>query len=357
MHLSTSSSNDRLPKANWVMIWLGILAVIFSIVAFFEWHIRSLGWSPSVVDSPDLWVEQRKKASALGDKALILVGASRMQLDMDTQVLREKTKLEPIQLAIDGTSYLPVLENLANDPQITGTVLVSVNAYNMRQGIPKDTSVQWVNYYEQIKNRGIEPYRLINNKIKAWLNNSLVTHLEGAKPYTVVSKLAFTQKTAGNYLITHADRSRDADYKKVQMPNFYAARLQRHFGRAVIKDAKTFDEFFSAYQQAIKSTPVAGRPEFIKNLKHLIEVSNKIEAHGGKVIFIRFPTSKLVWEVDNKRYPKEKFWRVIAEKHPRSVNFSDYEKLKKFNAPDGSHLDYRDKKEFTTSLVKILKLK
>ncbi len=148
VHLSTSSSNDRLPQANWIAIWLGILVVIFSIIAYFEWHIRDLGWSPSVVDSPDLWVEQRKKASALGDKALILVGASRMQLDMDIQVLREKTKLEPIQLAIDGTSYLPVLENLANDPQITGTVLVSVNAYNMRQGIPKDTSIQWVNYYE-----------------------------------------------------------------------------------------------------------------------------------------------------------------------------------------------------------------
>ncbi len=185
----------------------------------------------------------------------------------------------------------------------------------------------------------------------------MVTHLEGAKPGTVISTLAFTPKSAGNYLITHADRSRDADYKKVQMPNFYAARLQRHFGKAVIKDAKTFDEFFSAYQQAIKSTSLAGQSEFIKNLKHLIQVSNKIETHGGKVIFIRFPTSKLVWEVDNQRYPKEKFWRVIAEQYPRSINFSDYEKLKKFKAPDGSHLDYRDKKEFTASLLKILQMK
>ena len=33
--------------------------------------------------------------------------------------LRRKTGLEPVQLAIDGSSFVPVLEDLANDPAIT----------------------------------------------------------------------------------------------------------------------------------------------------------------------------------------------------------------------------------------------
>ena len=356
MHLSTSSSNDRLPDANWGIIWLGVLGAILFVILFFESHIRSLGWSPSVVDSPDLWIEQRKRATTLGEKALILVGASRMQLDMDLEVLREETRLEPVQLAIDGTSYFPVLENLANDPQITGTVLVSVNAYNMHKGTPTDTSVRWVNAYEKRRDQWVEPYRLVNNKIKAWLNNSLVTHLQGAKPYTVISKLGFSKESAGNYLITHANRSRDADYKKVKMPNFYAARLQRHFGKPVTNKAKTFEAFFATYKKAIAALPMADYSEFSKNLENLIQVSKKLEAHGANVIFIRFPTDKLVWEIDNKRYPKASFWRKIEEKHPSSIHFLDYQELEKFIAPDGSHLDYRNKSKFTRSLVKVLPL-
>lgn len=356
VRLSTSSSNDRLPKGNWAMVWLGVLVTFLAMILYFEWHLRSLGWSPSVVDSADLWVEQRKRASKLGNKALILVGASRMQLDMDMVTLREKTSLEPIQLAIDGTSYIPVLEDLAEDPRVTGTIFVSVNAYNMRKGKPKDTSVQWVNYYKQTQGHNIEPYRVVNNKIATLFNNSLVTRLEGAKPYTIISQLAFQKPSDGNYLTTNPDRSRDADYKKVDMPSFYASRLQRHFGESLVNQRVTFDQFFSIYKEVISKTKVVNNKiSFTDNLKYLISLVNKIEARGGKVVLIRFPTGKLVWEIDNKRYPKDLFWHEIQEQHEKSINFSDYSALNKLVTPDGSHLDYRDKKEFTKSLVNIYK--
>ncbi len=357
MRLSTSSSNDRLPKGNWVMVWLGVLGIFLATVIYFEWHLRSLGWSPSVVDSRDLWVEQRKRASKLGGKALILVGASRMQLDIDMATLRDNTNLEPIQLAIDGTSYIPVLEELAEDPTITGTIFVSVNAYNMRKGIPKDTSVQWVKYYKAIQSKGIEPYRWINNKVVAFFNNMLVTRLEGAKPYTIISKLGFQQPTMGNYLITHPNRSRDADYNKVTMPNFYAARLQRHYGSNLVNGSVTFEKFFAIYEKAIADTKPASKETFTKNLEYLLFLVKKIEAKGGKVVLIRFPTGKLVWKVDNKRYPKEMFWKDVEQQHPMSVHFSELSGASSFNTPDGSHLDYRDKGKFTNSLINIVKEK
>ena len=298
--LSISSSNHRLPKGNWLRIWAGIIGLLFISLFLIEWHLRSLGWSPSVVDSPDLWVEQRKRASELKEKAIILVGASRMQLDMDLDVLRQESGLEPVQLAIDGTSYIPVLESLANDPSIQGTVLVSVNAYNMRKGEPEDVSTQWVNYYQRIHERGEEPYRIIHNKFLAQLDNNLVTRLEGAKPYTIISKLAFKKPSSGNYLITHTDRSRDADYTKVTMPDFYAARLQRHFGKPLLKEAASYKQFFTTYKNVIDQTQPASTQSFNKQLDYLTMLVKKIEKKGRKVIFIRFPTGKLVWEVDNK---------------------------------------------------------
>ena len=354
MRLSISSSNDRLPNDNWLIVWGGVIFLSVIAVLFSEWHIRHLGWSPSVVDSPDLWVEQRKRASKLGNKALILIGASRIQLDMDMQVLREKTGLEPIQLAIDGTSYIPVLEDLAQDPDITGTIFVSVNAYNMRKGESSDVSTQWVNYYKKTQQYELEPYRLINNKIVSFFNNISVLRLEGAKPYTVISQLAFQKKSMGNYLLTNVDRSRDADYSKVKMPQFYAARLQRHFGKPLLKQISSFEQFFTTYKKAISVLqPVENKQSFSKQLEHLLILSNKIEERGGKVVFIRFPTGKLVWEVDNKKYPKEIFWKEIEQRHQMSINFIDYSSLNHFTPPDGSHLDFHDKNEFTNALLDI----
>ena len=355
MPLSISSSNHRLPKGNWLGIWAGIIGLLFISLFLIEWHLRTLGWSPSVVDSPDLWVEQRKRASELKEKAIILVGASRMQLDMDLDVFREESGLEPVQLAIDGTSYIPVLESLANDPSIQGTVLVSVNAYNMRKGTSEDASTQWVNYYQRIHERGEEPYRIIHNKFLAQLDNNLVTRLEGAKAYTIISKLAFKKPSSGNYLITRTDRSRDADYTKVTMPDFYAARLHRNFGSLVSQKFANYEQFFAAYENHISSMEPVKNTDFKSQLNYLKDLTEKIESHGANVIFIRFPTGKLLWEADNKRYPQESFWNLIARKHSASINFSHYSSLTHFVLPDGSHLDYRDKKEFTSSLLNIIK--
>ncbi len=354
MHLSTSSSNDRLPTGNWILIWFGIGIVFFSSVLFMEFHIRHLGWRASVVDSAQLWVEQRQQASQLGKKGITLVGASRMQLDIDIDVMEKISGLTTTQLAIDGTSYIPVLESLANDPSITGTVLISVKADNMRPGKPSDTSTQWVHYYQTLGFRGLEPYRFVHNKISAWLNNRLVTRLEGAKPATVITSLAF-KPAAGNYLVTYSNRSRDADYKKVEMPRFYANRVQRHFGETnVAPHATTYEEFIGTYEKSISTLTPHDAIDFSSHLKRLLTLVRKIENHGGNVILIRFPTDQLVWKIDNNRYPKSLFWDEIEKQHPKSIHFADHIKLSQYHLPDGSHLDFRDKQSFTKGLMDIL---
>jgi hypothetical protein len=354
VRLSISSSNDRLPTGNWLFLWLGITFLFFIGVYSAEMHIRHLGWRPSVADSAELWIEQRKLASAYGKAAIILVGASRIQLGVDLDAVKELTGLQPVQLAIDGTAYVPVLENLANDLSITGTIVVSVNASSIRRGNQDDTSTRWVNYYDTIQDKGVEPYKIIHNKVASLLNSHLVMRLQGAKPITVIKKLAFSGPSGGNYLITHPTRSRDADYAKVKMPQFYAGRLQRHFGgKPLIAGAISFKEFIDTYQKAIsKSEPMDLAP-FNIDLDYLLSLTKKIEKRGGSVIFVRFPSDKLVWEIDEKRYPKKLFWSKMSAYHSKSIHFKDFPSLSKYSLPDGSHIDFRDKVKFTQSLFSI----
>ena len=354
MRLSISSSNDRLPTGSWLAVWTVVAILSLALILFFEFKIRHQGWKPSVVDSKQLWAYHRKRASELGDKAIILVGSSRIQLDTDLTVVKKFSKLEPIQLAIDGTPWMPVLENLAQDNSIRGTIIVSVNGSTVNLGSSSSKASQWVEYYKNIYSESNEPYRVVNNKIKSFIEDHMITRFEGARPITVISKLAFAEPSLGNYLITHHDRSRDADYQKVHMPYFYLTRLQRHFGRKIIDKKVSLNEFSSIYKNAIMNLKPKENKNFLIGLNALMEIIHTIESRGGKVFLVRFPTDKLLWEIDNKRYPKNLFWKQIEKRHPRSIHFSNYQSLSKYHLPDGSHLDYRDKEPFTRSLMEII---
>lgn len=351
MHLSTSSSNDRLPKGyNWIYLCMPFFLFI-AILCFFELHLRSLGWQPSIVDSAKHWSLQRKKASVSGKNALILVGASRMQLGLDLNIAKEVTGLQPVQLAIDGSPFIPVLHDLAMDDSVTGTILIAVSG-SINLGDGTDKATEWVQYYKNHKK--IEPYKIINNFIKSFFDECLVTRLSGAKPATIVSSLAFKKKSNGNYLITNRDRSKEADYQKVLMPHFYFSRVERNFGSDLFKRTATYQEFLDTYKIAIQKIQAIDKQPFLLNLDVMLGYIQKIEKRGGKVILIRFPTDKLIWEMDKRRYPRNIFWDLIARKHKNTIHFKDYTKLSSYSLPDGSHLDYRDKKSFTSALMKII---
>ena len=95
VRLSTSSSNDRLPKGNWIYLWVGTFLFFFTFLLLTEVHLRWLGWRPSAADSVDLWITQRKLASAYGKNAIILVGASRIQLGLDLDRIKWQTEYVP----------------------------------------------------------------------------------------------------------------------------------------------------------------------------------------------------------------------------------------------------------------------
>ncbi len=119
-----SSVYRRVPKIRWQILLSGL--ILFTVfVAAMEVRLAIRGIRPTAVDNDAAWIRERARASSLGDHALILIGASRMQTDIDLDVLRIRTGLEPVQLAIDASSFIPILAGLAKDPAIRGTVIVS----------------------------------------------------------------------------------------------------------------------------------------------------------------------------------------------------------------------------------------
>lgn len=340
--ISSSNANERLPQGQWLATWLITLILVISTTLGWEIYCRTIGFTPAgVADTPELWQQTRKRASALGHDAVILVGASRSQLGINTEVMSRYTPSHPVQLAIDGSFFMPVLENLAADNSITGTIIVDLEIEKIPAQLTNARTQELIQLYEKYQSNNphglIQPIEdFLQNQINRWL----AFRVTGANPQTLLTRaLSGDSDPMGtDYLLTLPDRSRQADYQKVAQPEVYLSRLQRNLGN------DTLD----------KINPVQW-PTFDTDMQYLETLVQRIERRGGKVIFVRFPTDKGIWQIDEARYPRQQFWDKLASMtSATSIHFKDYPSLSRFELPDGSHLDYRDAIPFTEALSRLI---
>ena len=95
---------------------------------------------------------------------------------------------------------------------------------------------------------------------------------------------------------------------------------------------------------------------FLEKMQKMVFTVNRLESHGGKVIFIRMPTSDLIRQIRNKRYPQDRFWTYMEKEFPgKTINADTNPIMNRLHCPDGSHLDKKDRQIFTVALAQELR--
>jgi len=353
---SISSSDERLPSVAWIPVLVSAVLLFLAFVTALEGLLAARGFRPTVQDSESGWFKQRDRANALGSRALILIGASRIQLDLDLDVLRARTGLEPVQLAINGSSFMPVLRDLTSDPTIRGTILIDYYDGTLAGAEEGDA----VRYESDYAKRG---KRLANgNQLEEWLTVGLHTQLrayaDGASPLDSFRLRVLNRDATPPYLITRPDRSRLADYTQVKMPDFRYARAVRNIGGGMeLRRGASNEERRQAIERRIAELKPLDNSAFASQVKVVGELVAAMRKRGTAVIFVRLPESGYVLQEDDKRYPRTSYWDLFAAQiGAPAVNFADIPTLKHFECPDGSHLDYRDRRAFTEALLANLDL-
>jgi hypothetical protein len=359
MLLSTSSFERWIPNGAWYRILAAALLIFLLFVAGMEIRLNQLGYHPTVLDSKERWVKERARASQLGKRALILIGASRIQLDIDLDALRQASGLEPIQLAVDGSSFVPVLKNMAADPSIVGTILIDYNAGATIGALNDnhDSSAIFVKEYEKHSNhRFLLSLNAIEKILTEALHENLRSFADGTSPLNSLQWRIIPNSSSRQYLTTHPDRSRLADYTLVYMPDFYYARVARNLGE---KSAPITPDTEQVLRQKISKLQARDNRQFIAGSRYITQLIRTIRERGGKVQFISMPTSGMVLEIDDKLYPRARFLDVFEQEVGMKVLNSADEptlaSLASFHCPDGSHLDLRDRKSFTLAMAKSLR--
>lgn len=318
-----------------------------------ELQLARLGYQPTVLGAKDRWIEERFRANQLGEKALVIVGASRIQLGIDLQIFKNRTGLEPVQLALDGSSPYPILASLANDPDFNGSVIVDYYAHNIGDFDGSGESLLKAFEEKALKPFSIPTGHTVEKYLSRVLHDQLRSYSDGANPLLSLEHRIFDARPQSQYLITLPDRSRKADYRKVPLPAFYYSRVARTLGIQLDKEDNNTEA--KLRRKVSEQTTIKNRSEWQNKVEETRKLVAAIQKKGGKVIFLGMPSSGMVREIEERRYPKAEYWDYFVQTIGAPAFHSNYTPdLKDFNCPDGSHLDMRDQAPFTESLVRVL---
>ena len=355
MHSSTSSSERALAPVRWLPVFGAALLIFLVWVAAMELRLDLLGYRPTIIDSQAKWLGERARASQLGERALILVGGSRIQLALDLDTLRSETGLEPVQLAVDGDASPAVLAGLAADPSIRGTVLVDY--YDGAYLSTQTTAQEYQEHYDKHGAGGKEfsPYGKSEKYLTEALQYHLRSYADGADPYTALTQRVFSRQPARQYLFTLPDRSRYADYSLVPMPAFYYHRVARNLGVERQIDPFSPDVEAVLRQKIAEKKPFTDTDRMTGFARGVAAQVAAIRQRGGRVFFVAMPTSGMVREMEERMFPRDRFWDPFMQiVGAPALRAWDDPILAKFVCPDGSHLDMHDRAQFTLQLIRSL---
>lgn len=352
-----SSAYQRLPIVERDVVLVGALTMFLLFVAVMELRLWGRGIHATTVDSEAVWLHERERASVLGDRAVVLIGASRIQTDVDLDVLRADTGMEPVQLAIDGNSFVPVLAGLARDPRVRGTVVVSFSddavAMPERQGRAAETYEKDFELQKPVR----LDYRIVEAALTDAVRTRLRSYADGARPISSLMKRIIG--TSPQYAVFLPDRSRLADYSQLDRSVAYYNRVVHQLGQNFVIEPGTnyanVDAELAARIDALASLP---NDMYLQRAAAIVKDAEAIEARGGRVIFVVMPTAGLIRRMEEHQFPRADFWdRFAAMTHSRAVHWEDVPVLQNLKVPDGSHIDYHDRPALTRVLISVLGLR
>jgi hypothetical protein len=348
VHSSTSSSNDRLPSLPYRRSWT--LAIILSVAVLGGWETlwRALGYhrNPPAQD-PRQWSLLRKTASRAGDSSVVLIGTSRVIVDFDTRAFYEMTRLNAVQLGIEGKSPLAVLANLAEDHSFRGTVICDFHE---------------VFIYATEGTRNPRMNLSAADFVKAYTDRSFLTELlpdrvDSVSHRLLTQTLVFQMpELSPTSVIHHAVHGELPPKQQDAGAVVQDGTTISLFGRQLNDDElqKLRQHFVDLTNNCISKTDISANLPLVVAEK-VDGMVKRIEGRGGNVIFVGFPMGGRIWELNESTYPKKDFWDVLASHSTATwIHFRDYPELSSFNLPDWSHLDPIGASQFTRSLTAIM---
>jgi len=325
----------------------GILTIVLvtSTLVCWELHLRNKGLKVDYDDGESLWSNTRAMVYGPVDKTTIFIGSSRIKYDLDIETWKGITNDTPIQLAIEGNSPVPVLEDLGNDKNFKGKLVVDVTEGLFFSNSPFDVSEpkSRIAYYKKITpaqkasfviNHGLESQFVFLDKANFSLA-SLLDELPIKKRKGVFSLPWNFPLEFGRVTFERQDIMMNKFLTDTSLQNKVKGLWDffRRVGEEPPPTGKKLDSMFISVKASC----------------------DKIKARGGQVLFVRTPSSGTYLAAENKGFPRPKYWdELLRFTNCPGIHFADYPVIDHFQCPEYSHLSQADAITFTKEFIRIL---
>ena len=323
-----------------------ILVILF--VSGWEYYVRHKGMGISYDDDENLWSDKRAMIYEPKEKATVLIGSSRNKYDIDIPTWKALTGDHPIQLAMVGTSPLPILNDLAKDEKFNGKLIIDVTellffSTSLQRTAGPNTNI---NYFKKRT-----PAQRFSFAVDHFLESSFIfLDKDNLSLNAMLDKVPLPSRKDVFSLPYPCPMEFDRvtfDRQNFMTPKFLTdTNLQNQ-----VKGLWAF------YRQISKDLPLTDLQidSLITTVKNDV---NKIKGRGGEVIFVRSPSSGPFLMGEKIGYPRQKYWdRLLELTGCQGIHFADYPAIDHFECPEFSHLKRSDAVIYTTNLVNILQQK
>lgn len=318
---------------------MALLVVV--VIGSWELYLRHTGVTISYDNGKELWAD--KRAMVYESNATVFIGSSRIKYDLDIDTWAKVTGRKAIQLAVEGTSPVPALEDFGNDARFKGKLVVDVT-----EGLffsPGGAG----NGNDQRENIAYYKSRTPAQRASFILNHAL---------------------ESGFVFLDRDFLSINAELDKLRIPNRPGVFVFPNFPKAFSycsfdRQDKMADKFLTdtSLQHQVQQNWVfvmtMGKmashdgpspvPGILQSVKKAVD---KIKARGGEVVFVRTPCSGPMREGEEHAFPRAKLWdALLATTHCPGIYYSDYPATAHFVCPEWSHLKPTDAVLYTQALI------
>lgn len=355
MPLSTSNSDDscteipyrEIPEQNWTSIF--VITLVSTIISITAWEIlaRYKDHIPGTYQSghKEMWAEERRKLDNPNhDYRIVLTGSSRILWASDLDIMEKGFGTRPLQLALPGTSPALFVEDIVDNTDFDGLILVGVTPFLVNKINLGFFGGPAMEYYKNASPADISGYYLHN-----FLSN-----------YLGFMDSAFSIPELKNHYIElpHREGSIVLNQKGWKLGDVYSDRQTDMW--PPIENKNSFDN-----QQMLNFWLRGGGLEkrFSEEEQHnmnnsLLEFFTplvlKQREKGGDVLFIRMPSSGDYRKQELRNDYTERFWLPVVQKLDIPfIDCFDYPELStKLEIPEWSHFSRQSQDIWSKNIVK-----
>jgi hypothetical protein len=336
------------------MVRAGILATVLTIISLASWEFylrhRYPDLNISYDDNSALWANKRAMVYEPKERTTVFIGPSRIKFGLDIPTWETETGNHAVQLALIGQSDWDSFDDLANDIDFKGKLIVDVveQIFFIREAGDGDRVRANIAYY-----RTITPTQRASFQINHVLESGFIfLNQDNFSINALLSKWNLPKRK--NVLMGSGLPAFPVEFTPVSFDR------QSYMTPNFVKDTNLQNEVKKIWVGGGGGgpwiPPTLNEDSLQVIFKSAKADADKIRSRGGEVLFVRTPTSGPFEEADRKVCPRKVCWdRLLAITGCPGIYYKDYPAIAHFVCPEWGHLSPEQAAIFTKNLVKILR--